>query len=1545
LLADSKFIEAKDAIAAMTRDYPGHRLTKMAAVVWARATGHPVLLLDAMDELLADFPGDPTFSLTKAAALRELGRNRERQAVLASVGTAADADPLLMQSLAQMLLADPQQQDAADRLLRRSVRVRPQSAAGYYLLASQWWEQQRFAEAAELYRIAACLDDREDQFADAYFRVAKATGQAPEALRLFQQKATRTVLPHPPAVRALFNALLDRDEPDQAFGMLDRAIAKLVAVSGEVEPMAPLSSVFNERSQGDGKSVSECTDSSLLQAPPSPLPLASRTAGRRAEAEPSAIADLRLFRAEALAQFGRFNEAEAELVAAKPLAPPFVWHKTAAKIARTRPDLTAAANHLREALALDPLWVEGYRLLVLLTVDTYGRAAAKDLVTAAAQRYPFSYPLARLQAELLTPDLDESAVEATEYLLKLCPHDAWAHRQLALILTDRKQYAAALSAIRTAGTLEPDHPSYFTVLAHVHRRADQIDEALEACRAGLRANVDNDLLIAELVLLSRNRAEKRAALQFVAEELHRQPHAGDGLIAYRDQMLALATEDGEEQSELIEEMDTTLERVLDARPDLWQAWSLVIQQHGLTHRLEEARELAQEATERFPLLGQLWADLARVYGALGLAEERVEALRSAASAAPGWPPIARELADALAESGETAAAVTLLERSVARAPLDPTAHAALADALWQADRSEEALERAKMAIRQEPGFDPAWSMVAHWSERLDRPDEVVELARELTRERPGDPRGWLKLARLLHEPEHVPEVLAALDTAIRLDPRNIEAHDLKAERLADIGRFEDALAAARPTELAADLPLTLQGRAAWIEAKRGNYAAAIPPMQALVSVEPNYYWGWHQLAEWYNETGRHENYLEATSELCRLRPEHPVPLTMRGEAKLKTRDRDGGKADLRDALRIAPQYAPAAAILFDACLADGEHRDARSALAVLQEHAGGPEVLVKQTQFAARTGDVEGALRALTELAETPDEGPPICLRIAYAEIREAGWEDRGAKVLREAWQSGGTFNPWAALYWLDTPEGEEADLDDRLAAVEAVTKAYPKFAAGYDHKAELLARAGRFEEALAACRPPTFGDSLPITLRGRAAWIESLRGNRSKAIGIMKQVVAEDPMYLWGWRNLAQWYDAEGRYKECLDAAERMVQLAPDDPLAYGYRGEARRTLGDRRGARADFQKAFDLDPSFDAAGLQLITEQLDADEVEEAARTLNTLREHATGPLVKLRAVQVAAKQGDIATARQRFKVLLTDGGATRNIVSEAALSLDREGWSGEVDAELAAAINGPDAKPAAAAVWADRLIAADKGWEVIDRLPDLLTRNGPAGREAVLAYATACALSGRPDVAGTTVHRFADHLRADTDTWARAGAALASGKSFALAASWLSDWRDRDGVQAWMLRPLADALRALDRDAEAIEVCRSALRLGGLPEVLAEFRGWLALDAAIDGRTAEAAGLLRAIDQVGLPDGVRLVLSLAEAVVMVQQAGPDGKRGAFAEARDHLRTAAGACAPSDVPAGAERWFKRAVYRLATDAGGLAAKLWAAWHQLLPAVREGRG
>ena len=1488
LLADGKYADAKIACDALIAIQPGTRWAKLAAIIWARGTVHPVLLLDALDDLIVDFPTDPTLALSKAAVLRELGRIPERYAVLRAAASLPDADPLIVQSLAQMLLTDPRAQLEADHLLRKSIRGRPQAAAGYFLLASQRWEEQCFTEGVDLYRFASCLDDREEQFAEAYFRAAKVMDQSPEALRMFQRKATRADVPFPPAVRALFGALWDRDEPEQAFSALARAIEKL---------------------QANGEKA-------------------------------AALAELRLFRAEMFAQFGRFEESDADREAARAHTSPQVWHRTSARIARMKPDLAAALDHLQSALSIDPNWVEGHRIVVAILADTDGQMAARAYLGALVNRYPYTYPVLRLRAEFDSPKADDTAIHVIRETIALCPHDAWARRQLALVLADQRRDTEALEQMQLAADTEPTHPSHFAVLAHVHRRADRIDDALETYRKALRSNVDHELAVGEWIRLCRSKKERRKAVRFIVEQLHTQPHAGDGLVAYRDQTLSLAADDDDGHGRLLDELYTELDRVLDERPDLWQAWSLMIQQLGLMHRLDEAHSLAEEATERFPLLAQLWSDLARVRGAMERNEERIEALRSAVAAAPAWSPASHELADALSEDDQDEEAVRVLERAVARSPQEPTTTAALADRLWAAGRSEDALARAQTAVRLDPGFDPAWRMVMHWSDRLERPDEVLTLARELTRTRPGDPRGWLKLARLLHENEQGTEALAALDTVIRLDPRNIEAHDQKAERLAELGRYAEALEAARPAELVTEQPLVLQGRAAWVEAKRGNYAAAIPPMQALVSVEPEYFWGWQQLAEWYNETGRVEGFLEAASELVRLKPDHPLTLTMRGEAKLKTGDRSGGKADLRDALRIAAQYAPAAAILFDACLEDGETREAQSALAVLQEHAGGPEVLVKQVQFACRTDDAEAALRTLAELAETPMNGSPLALQLVLGELLTVGWGDRAATVLKDAWQSGGTFNPWAPLYWLDTEQGESASFDERISATDAAIRVHPQFPAGYDRKAELLSLIGQFDEAFAVCHPAAIAEPLPITLRGRAAWVEAKRGNLPQAIVIMKQVVAIDPEYLWGWRNLAQWYDVEKRFRECLDAADRMVKLSPKDPVAYGYRGEAKRTLGDRSGAKDDFQKAFDLDPTFDVAGLHLVAEQLEIGDATAAAETLSRLQDHTDSPLVRLRATQVAAQQGDLPLAQQRLRSLAIDAEVSAGVLRDATTSLDKQGWTTEVEDILFHTVNGSEVTTASATVWAERLMQADLGGVILELLPALYERLPAAGRAATLEYATAAVAKGRTEIAATTIHLYADELRIDDLSWAKAGAILHAAKSHALAATWLSDWKARSNIEPWMLISLMSSLRVQDRDAEANDIAQAGLAMYGPPATLAEFRSWLALVAAMEGRTYDAQQLLLAIDSIGLPDGTRLAMVIADSLVMVQSAGTEGKKAAFNEAKERIKIAADTCAARDVPPGLPRWYKKAVARLAADAG-LFAKAWVWWQQLHPWVK----
>lgn len=1063
---------------------------------------------------------------------------------------------------------------------------------------------------------------------------------------------------------------------------------------------------------------------------------------------------------------------------------------------------------------------------------------------------------------------------------------------------------------------------------------------MTALRAGLAVYPDHEFVVFEFVQACPGLKEKKAALRYLAELLHAKPHTGDGLVAYFEQAVRLI-DDPEEADRFLAE----LEQFLDERPDLWQTWAVVTQQLVMAHRTEEAVATARQAADRFPLVARVWVDLAEAFRAGGQTEDRLDALRQAVAVAPGWVPAARELSVALSDAGHLDDAVQAARRVIPHAAVDPMAHWALAERLWQADRGREALDHAKQAVRLDTGHDPradmAWGAVQAWAERLDEPDEAVGLARELTRDRAGDPRAWVRLARCLTEYRDATEALSALDHAVRMDPKNVEAHDLRAERLTALGRFDDAAQAARPTALVEDLPVVLQGRAAWVEARRGNFAAAIPPMQALVAVDPEYYWGWQQLAEWYNETGRPQSYLEAAGELVRLRPDSPISLMMRGDARIQTGDRDNGKSDLRDALRVSPGFSPAAVVLFDACLADDETREARAALAVLQEHLTGPEGLVKQIQFAARTGDTDGATRAFGDLCDTPAEGPSVFLQAALIEMHTADLAVQANAALRRAWESGEPFHPWAALYWLDTPDGDAADAETRLAAIDAAVRHYPGFAPAHDRRAEVLAHAGRFDEAAAACAPAMLGEPAPLPLRGRAAWVAAQRGDRLTAIEQMRQLVDSEPGYTWGWRQLAEWYDAVGKPEDAVRAADHLVRTAPNDPVALAIRGEARRALGDHRGAKADFQKAYDLDPSYDAAGLQLVAAQLSTDDLTGAAEALAKLRANGNGPLVKLRAVEVAARRGDLPDARDGFRALLADVGAIRGVLRDAAMALTDAGWGSEADEELEAAVTGGVATPHAAGLWVERLLLAGQAWKAADRLGDVIAANRDVGREAVLTYVWAQAVAREPHGVAATVQRFADLLREDDEGWARAGDALATVQNFPFAVAWLGDWKDRPGCRPWMLRPLADGLRALGRDVDADQLTRAVVASADADEVPPDFLAWLAVTAAVEGRTDEAIARLRAADPLGQPDGVKLLLAIAGAVVAVQTATGCRKSEAFADAKDMLRTASSACRPADTPPGAARWYRRAVDRIASDARSLNAKLWAWWQRVAPWVR----
>src|SRR5207245_1512154 len=111
-------------------------------------------------------------------------------------------------------------------------------------------------------------------------------------------------------------------------------------------------------------------------------------------------------------------------------------------------------------------------------------------------------------------------------------------------------------------------------------------------------------------------------------------------------------------------------------------------------------------------------------------------------------------------------------------------------------------------------------------------------------------------------------------------------------------------------------------------------------MRALVERERDYFWGWQQLAGWYENAEQYEDFLHAADQMVRLSPRDPMAFGFRGEAHLKSGDRAAAKEDFRQAFELDSDYTFAGLQLFDAQLDDDELEEANDTLQALQQRTG-----------------------------------------------------------------------------------------------------------------------------------------------------------------------------------------------------------------------------------------------------------------------------------------------------------------------------------------------------------------------------------------------------------------------------------------------------------------------------------------------------------------------------------------------------------------------------------------------------------------------------
>lgn len=454
---------------------PDHRLSISASRAIAFYDRNDAEGLVQIERLLALSPDDANLILQKASTLRVLASRAECEEWWESAYQSAGFDPVVAVAYAQFLSDDVRQQRKVFGLIERVLSHNSVDASAWFSMGRLEWLRGRRDLGVDLHRIAACLQDTNEYYAETFVRACRVLRRESEGFAFLDRRVDLLGAKSSGPVTTLFAQLEAVERTDEGFALLDSVLTK--------RPHDP---------------------------------------------------DLLLFAAEVHLRYGRRDVARDLLDRAEPLAKRSSWLRLQAVLCRDteRPD--DAVRYALQACGQEPLNLEMRRLLASLRAQVEGRRAAADELGRVVAAYPHHAELHRLWLEWLPDNATDEAIAILRRLLALNPHDAWASRELAIKLALSRQFDEAESAARAALAMAPRVSASHSTLGFVRRRQGKLVEARQHFRDALRCSVDNDYAVSALLEIETTLTAKREALDFVRDELVKQTTMGDGLLTFHE---------------------------------------------------------------------------------------------------------------------------------------------------------------------------------------------------------------------------------------------------------------------------------------------------------------------------------------------------------------------------------------------------------------------------------------------------------------------------------------------------------------------------------------------------------------------------------------------------------------------------------------------------------------------------------------------------------------------------------------------------------------------------------------------------------------------------------------------------------------------------------------------------------------------------------------------------------------------------------------------------------------------------------------------------
>lgn len=453
----------------------------------------------------------------------------------------------------------------------------------------------------------------------------------------------------------------------------------------------------------------------------------------------------------------------------------------------------------------------------------------------------------------------------------------------------------------------------------------------------------------------------------------------------------------------------------------------------------------------------------------------------------------------------------------------------------------------------------------------------------------------LLLGRALMASGQVPAAEAALLEALRLGVSRSEIVVLLAQAMITQGKQQELFQ--QPAFNQAGLPPTVASKLATVkagaQADLGDSKQALRLLDDARSLDPT------SPDPWLTEVAiriRSRQLGEAQLAVERARsldPNNPEVFHQQGSIHHVTGNREAALAAYGRALELKPDHVDVlvarAGLYLDLKRDADASRDVTKLLALAETE---PRGWYLSSMLLEREGKTDAARKAIGKITELLDPVPiefirfrPQLLMLAGQAHYSLGNREK-AKPYFEVFQRLQPVSPVSKL--LANILLAEGNYDRAIDSLEQYLRGYP----GDSQAMALLASAhmaqGRhtraaslMQDALRRKDDPELYTAYGLSLMGT--------GQSKNALAQLETAYRKDPNQRQAAFALVGLYLRGGQVAKAVPVAQALVTAAPSNPSFHNLQGMVKQAQGDRAGARASFERAGKLDPSFVQAPLNL--------------------------------------------------------------------------------------------------------------------------------------------------------------------------------------------------------------------------------------------------------------------------------------------------------------------------------------------------------------------